>query len=159
ASRRRETAMNCWTTLAISFENVGYLEKGLAVLGGAVLGGFLVGFLVRVIVKAVSAQKVPPKIMLVVRLLGAVAAGWLVARWVWGGGGPGIGGSGGRGFGGGKDGNKPKETETSSTKDGDRAGKAAEPGPEAIWRVEVLPNPELERQYGKEVVAAKQYYR
>jgi hypothetical protein len=148
--------MTSWARFAISFEHVGYLEKGLAVLGGAVVGGFLVGLLVRFLVKALSAQKVPPKIMLIVRLLGAVAAGWLVALWVWGGGGPGIGGSGGIGFGGGTGGNKPPATE--SHKDQVRSDKGENAGREGVLRVEVLTNLAVEKLLGKEAVRAQRYY-
>jgi hypothetical protein len=137
---------------ALSFTNPGLLEKVLAVLASALLGGFLVGLLLQVLVKAVSGQKVPRRILQVMRLLGAVAAGLLVAALLGGGGGWGWGrGSGGLG---GKDqgtgSNKPA-TQRSIDKEG-----GGEVGP--VLRVEVLTNQTAKQLGGEEAVAAGKFY-
>jgi hypothetical protein len=80
-------------------ENIGQVEKILAILGGAVVGGLLVGFLTGLLVRLVSTRKMPRWARNVVRLTGAVLSGWLVALILFGGDGLGIGGSGGWGFG------------------------------------------------------------
>src|SRR5262249_10878041 len=77
--------------------------KVLAVVGGATLGAFLVGFVVQALARLLTTQKVPPWPLMGVRLLGAIVAGWLVALWVFGEGGGGLGGPGGRGFGSGSE--------------------------------------------------------
>jgi hypothetical protein len=71
----------------------------LAVLGGAVIGAFLVGFLGNFLARALTTRKLPPWARNTLRLLGAVVFGWLVGLWLFGGGGPGIGGIGGLGIG------------------------------------------------------------
>jgi hypothetical protein len=73
--------------------------KLLAIAGGALVGGLVVAFVTGAAVRAVSTRKMPPWARSVMRLLGAVAGGWLVALWLLGGGGWGIGGIGGRGIG------------------------------------------------------------
>jgi hypothetical protein len=80
-------------------EDVSGPIKLLAVVGGAVIGAFLVGFLGNFLSRAMTTRKLPPWARNVLRLLGAVAFGWLVALWLFGGGGWGIGGIGGWGIG------------------------------------------------------------
>ncbi len=73
--------------------------KILAVVGGGVLGGVSLGLLAQLLAKAFTARRLPRWPALVVRLLGGIICGWLIALWLFGGGGPGIGGTGGWGFG------------------------------------------------------------
>jgi hypothetical protein len=134
--------------VAAWLEAIGPVEKILAVFGAAVLGGLLLGYFTQVLVRLVSLQKMPRWARNVVRLLGAVATGWLVALWLFGGGGPGVGGTGGWGFG-------------SGTGQGTSTAKAPEGGPptsrpspnvppaENTAQVEVLGPDALERLPGK----------
>lgn len=85
--------------LAQAGEKLLLAEKILAVAGGAVMGGLVVGLLAQLLVRACTRQKLPRWPLLTVRLLGAVIGGWLVALWVLGGGGAGLGGAGGWGLG------------------------------------------------------------
>jgi hypothetical protein len=97
-------------------EALGFGAKVLAVVGGAVLGAWLVGLAVRLLVKALSGQTVPNGALMVVRLLAAVACGWLVAILLFGGTGTGWGFFGGGGNG--KDGTaKNKDQDTPGPKD------------------------------------------
>lgn len=75
------------------------LVKILAVVGGGAGGGFGLGLLARLLIRAVTTRKPPRWSMMTVRLLGGVLCAWLVALWLFGGGGPGIGGTGGWGLG------------------------------------------------------------
>jgi hypothetical protein len=93
--------------------------KGLAVAGGAAGGGLGLGLLAQLLMRALTIRKPPRWSVLVVRLLGGMVCGWLVALWLFGGGGPGIGGMGGWFSGGGADtGNGEKAGEVSK-KDSD----------------------------------------
>ena len=75
--------------------------NGFAVLGGAAVGGFACGLLLQLLARFVSRWPVPRPILNFVRLLGAIASGWLIALLLFqGGGGWGFGGGGGWGFGG-----------------------------------------------------------
>jgi hypothetical protein len=78
--------------------------KGLAVVGGAAVGGLGSGLLLRLLVRLTVHRPAPPKAILLVRILGAVALG--LAVWVWvsssGGLGPGGGGLLGTGAGSGQ---------------------------------------------------------
>ncbi len=77
--------------------------KVLAVVGAAVLGGLLLGLAVQLVVKALTAQRLPYWALQATRLGGAVVTGWIVALILFGSGGGGWGGPGGGWFGGGKD--------------------------------------------------------
>jgi hypothetical protein len=117
------------------------IVRGLAVVGGAVLGGLVVGLLAQLITKAFTGQKVPRWPLFILRLLGAIAAGWLVALFVFGGGGSGLGGLGGWGLGSGP-GKGDGATPTTRVKPGEGEGKKdGGPGPVAAGetlRIEVL---------------------
>lgn len=78
----------------------GIAMKVLAIFGGILLGGLLIGFIARVAVKLLTTRSLPLWGVRFMRLLGGVAGGWLVWLFVFGGGGSGLGGSGGFGFGG-----------------------------------------------------------
>jgi hypothetical protein len=101
-------------------EQILFAEKILAVLGGAVVGAVVVGLLAQLLTRAFTAQKLPRWAMLVMRLLGGVIGGWLVALWVLGGGGFGFGGLGGWGLGSGP--GKGPETNEVAKKEGDNQG-------------------------------------
>jgi hypothetical protein len=76
--------------------------KWLAVIGGAAVGGWGGGLLFRLLVRLSVHRSVPSKVVMPVRILGAVALG--LAVWIWafssGGTGPGAGGWFGSGTGG-----------------------------------------------------------
>jgi len=80
-------------------ENFGRLIVSyLAIAGGFLIGAFLSGLILQVLVRLAFASKVPPRILWLIRILGGVAFAWLVALFVFGsGGGPGwgFGGNGG----------------------------------------------------------------
>jgi hypothetical protein len=79
--------------------------KLLAVLGGALVSGLLVGFLTGTMVKLLTKrqQPLPPLPRRVIRLGGAIIGGWIVAMFVFGPGGWGFGPGGGPGSGDGDD--------------------------------------------------------
>jgi hypothetical protein len=114
--------------------------KCLAVLGAGVGGGFGLGLVAQLLMRATMVRKPPRWSVLLVRVLSAVICGWLVALWLFGGGGPGIGGSGGWGFGSGSG----KENGEQATEIGkkNKDGKAKEDtknsSPEESLRIEVL---------------------
>src|SRR5262249_18778453 len=140
--------------LALSFTNPGLLEKTLVVLGGAVVGGFLIGWLLQFLVRTVSAQKVPRRILWVIRLLGAVTTGWLILL-ILGGGGWGWGGGGGTGVGSGSGGNQSatkRQVENGGTDTG------ADNAAGVVLRVEVLTNQTVQQLAGPEAVAAGKFY-
>jgi hypothetical protein len=74
--------------------------KVLAVVGGAALGFIGIGLLIRFFGKRVGAAKAPRHMILIVRLLGGLVAGWLVWLMVTAPGGSGLFGGGGSLFGG-----------------------------------------------------------
>jgi hypothetical protein len=129
------------------FENFARPVNLLAVIGGAVVGGLLVGLFTQLLVRVLTTRKMPRWALNTVRLAGAVAAGWLVALWVFGGGGLGFGGPGGWGFGQGSgsgtsttNGARPPDTRPPQEHPGDGPSAAAE-----TVRVEVLGNAPLEK--------------
>jgi hypothetical protein len=106
----------------------------LAVVGGAAIGGFVTGFLTQAIVRGYTGQHVPRWVLWTLRILGAVAMGWLVYLLVLGHGGP-LWGSGGGG-GNGKDGGGPGETRPALTVPKDGTGTQGEQG--SVLRIAVL---------------------
>jgi hypothetical protein len=140
--------------------SVDVLVRCLAVAGAAAVGGVLVGLLTQLIVKATTTKKLPPWPLNTVRLLGAVASGWLVALWLFGGGGPGIGGSGGWGFGSGSgrgEGDKHSAEKDKGGKDkGGTDSTKPVPADESL-RVEVLGDPALMRIAGGNFDPARCY--
>ena len=130
--------------------------KVLAVLGGAAVGAFAVGALVRLISRLTTRQQLPPWLMFVLRFLGAVVVGWLVALWLFGGGGPGIGGQGGTSSGSGSGGEQkqPPPPTTGPTADKVKPADAAE-----TLRVEILGDPALKRLAGSGHFDAEHRYR
>lgn len=142
--------------LAQAGEKLLLAEKVLAVIGGAVMGGLVVGVLAQLFVRAFTTQKLPRWPLLTVRLLGAVIGGWLVALWVLGGGGPGFGGAGGWGLGSGPgkgDGDKAVEVRKQEG-DGKKNGEARTPTDETM-RIEVLGNATL----SESDIHAERWYR
>jgi hypothetical protein len=108
--------------------------KILAVIGSAAGGGLGLGLLAQLLLRVVTVRKPPRWSVQVVRLLGGVICGWIVALWLFGGGGPGIGGSGGMGFGSGTGQGEGKKTAESGKKNG---GTAQTPSDQTL-RIEVL---------------------
>jgi hypothetical protein len=118
-------------------------EKILAIVGGAVVGALALGLLAQLLIRAFTTQKMPRWPLLVVRLLGGVIGGWLVALWVLGGGGAGFGGLGGWGLGSGP--GKGPETNEVAKKEGENGKKSGEnetPRNELV-QIEVLGNATL----------------
>jgi hypothetical protein len=73
-----------------------FVLKVLAVAGAAAIGALLVGVIVQLAARLMSTRPVPRPVLILVRVLGAVAAGLAVWLWVFGPGGPGgLGGGGG----------------------------------------------------------------
>src|SRR5262249_55509658 len=91
-------------------ETYGKGVKFLAVLGGAVVGGFLVGFLCSLMARALSGQKMNAWALRIVRILGAIISGWIMWWFIFGPGG-GFGWPGGPGTG-------PGTNHTGTGKDG-----------------------------------------
>jgi hypothetical protein len=133
--------------------SVDVLVRILAIAGAAALGGVLLGLLTQLLVRATTTRKLPPWPLNTVRVLGAVASGWLVALWLFGGGGLGIGGSGGWGLGSGTgrgEGDKNLAAKDKGGKDKGSKGTDSAPPvpPDESLRVEVLGDPALKRIAG-----------
>jgi hypothetical protein len=77
-----------------------WVLRGLSVIGAAALGGFLAGFIVQLAARSTTTRKAPPSVVRLMRVLGAITCGIVVAYLLFHGWGPGGGGSG---SGGGKD--------------------------------------------------------
>jgi hypothetical protein len=125
-------------------DNLGELVvKVLAVAGGVLVGGLGSGLLLQLLVRMTTALRVPKWVVQVVRVLGAVAGGWIVALFVFGSGtGTGMGWGGGTGTG--KEGTGPGTGVGASAREepatGDTAPErgTARTTPEKTLRVEVL---------------------
>jgi hypothetical protein len=115
--------------------------KILAVIGGATLGGLLVGALGGLLARSLTTRPLPVWSRRTLRLLGAVAAGWLVAFFVfrgqggWGFGGPGGGSEGGETAN--KDRSSDKDDRSTQTKDEKKASEK-NPPKEDLVVVEIL---------------------
>src|SRR5262249_27246777 len=134
--RTREEAMINVTLWAVApQEGMNIVLKVLAVIGGAVLGGLLIGAVGNLLVRALTTRKMPVWGTQTVRVVGAVATGWLVALLVFGGGGDRVGGSGGGLFGGKRDDDTKKEGKKDS---GKKDGEKEVPVEQKVVRVEVL---------------------
>jgi hypothetical protein len=97
------TAPPLWVFGWATPDNLGdWVVKLLAVAGGVLVGGVGSGLLLQLLVRLTTAGRVPKWILQVVRVLGAVIGGWIVAMFVFGSGtgtGMGWGGGGGTGTG------------------------------------------------------------
>src|SRR5207245_56874 len=97
--RRRETIMTptlrgaVWAVSVAEAANP--IFKGLAILGGAAFGAFLIGAIGQFATRLLTSKKLPVWGVRTLRLLGGVVGGWLIALWVLSSGGSGPGGSGG----------------------------------------------------------------
>ena len=69
----------------------------LAIIGGAAVGGLLIGWLGKLFVRLLTTKPMPPWATSVLRVGGGVVSGWLVYLMVFGGGGSSVGGPGGSG--------------------------------------------------------------
>jgi hypothetical protein len=117
--------------------------KVLAVLGGALIGGVVAGWLGKFVLRFVTKKPMPPFLLGIVRLAGAVGGGWLVFLFVFGGGGSGVGGEGGT-----STGNRNKDAAEQSKdekqKDADKKKDKEGATPEKSKTIEVtLLGPEL----------------
>jgi len=139
--------------------SVDVLVRILAVAGAAALGGVLLGLLTQLIVKAMTTRKLPPWPLNTVRILGAVASGWLVALWLFGGGGPGLGGLGGFGLGSGSGRGEGDKKPAEKDKDGKGGGNTSPVAPDESLRVEVLGDPALKRIAGGGALDPARSYR
>jgi hypothetical protein len=139
------------TVVAVWVENIGPVERWLAVIGGGVVGGLLIGFLTGMLVRLVSTRKMPRWARNVVRVTGAVACGWLVAVILFGGGGSGFGGSGGGYLGGGsgEGSSSPSTPQSSGPVSPSSKASPAVPPAENTLRVEVLGPAPLRQLTGK----------
>jgi hypothetical protein len=148
--------MNHPTVLALTPTGIGGVEKILAIAGGAALGALLSGLLTQLLCRAVTTRKVPRGVLFLIRLLGAVVCGWLVALWVFGGGGGGLGGPGGSGFGAGAGkGTQQPAGEGEKKREEDRRPDKGTAG----LRVEVLGDPALKRVAAGNPVDPNRRYR
>jgi hypothetical protein len=135
----------------------------LAILGGAVLGWFVVHALTAVSFRWVGTKAVPQAVLFLLRLGGAVVAGWVVALMILGVGGGGFGGSGGGKFGEGtgnpfdpgKKDEQPVEKDREKEQPKDNTGNTSERN----LYVEVLMDDEIEKAAGPEAVKDRRYYR
>lgn len=134
-------------TAAVDFN--GLVVRVLAVAGGAALGAFVVGFIVRLAGRFLTSRPVPRPVMMALRLLGAFAFGLAVWLWLFGPGGPGWGGSGGL-FGAGGRGNGQAPDSAAEPTDRNQTSRAAVRAatPAETLRVVILPGPvQNERVY------------
>jgi hypothetical protein len=141
--------MSGWPVWAWSLERLAQPQTVLAIVGGAALGGLLTGFVVRMIVKATTAQNMPRGLQNLFRVLGGVIAGWVVALFVLGTGGGGAGEGPGE-----KDKGTFVSKDTPAQKDQTR-------GPErrGTLSVEVLNNEEIQAALGEQALDSGRYYR
>jgi hypothetical protein len=95
-------------------EWVSHPDRILAIVGGAGVGGYGLGWCVQVAVRGWTRKQVPRWIVATLRVMGAVVSGWIVALWLFAGGGGGMGGPGGFGVGTGN--NSGDETPAKTTK-------------------------------------------
>jgi len=122
-----------------------FVLRVLAVVGGAAVGGFAMGLITQGLSRLVTTRPVPRVPLLIVRVLGAIACGWVVFLLVFGGGLGGLGGGSGWslfGGAGGPGGGTGKESPPAATGlaagTGRDSGKAG-PGGGLVLQVEVLP--------------------
>jgi hypothetical protein len=121
--------------------------KALAVVGGAAVGGVLLGLVTQLLVRLAAAKQVPPWPLRGVRLGGAVAGGWLVYLWLFGVGGGGLGGPGGGWWPGAGQG--PEKEKEAAAKDAKKEKKGTQDEDQAeTVRVEVLGDATLEKIAG-----------
>lgn len=127
------------------------LVKILAIVGAAGGGGLGLGLLMQFLMRTATTRKPPRWSVMMVRMLGGVICGWLVALWLFGGGGTGIGGTGGMGLGAGKgDGNGEKAVEI-----GKNHGSADRTSADESLRIEVLGRTNL----GESQIREERWYR
>jgi hypothetical protein len=148
-------------------------EALLAIVGGAALGALLAGWIARLLTRWLTTRPAPRWMLVLVRVLGAVALGLLVAVWVWNGGGwgpfgngpgpgglPGgqLGGKAGVGEGGGT-GPKADSNNSGGTKPPADSGAKPPADPEKAMKVAVLTDAAVAKEAGEEAVKEHRYYR
>jgi hypothetical protein len=147
-------------------------EALLAIVGGAALGALLAGWAARLLTRWMTARPAPRWLLVVVRVLGAIVLGLLVAVWVWNGGGwgpfgngPGPGGLPGAGPS--ADTNHPAGPPAGSTDSGGKSPREKDeppPTPETTLSVEVLTDAAVRRAAGDKAAGERavkegRYYR
>jgi hypothetical protein len=117
-----------------------WLLRILAVVGAAAVGGFGVGLITQGLSRMLTTRPVPRVPLLIVRVLGAVVCGWVVALLLFGGGLGGLGGGGGwsLGGGGGPGGATAKERPAATGRTERETGQTGR-GDGRTLQVEVLP--------------------
>jgi len=143
-------------------EEAATLKKGLVAAGAAGLGALVVGVIVPLFARVLSGRRVPPRVMLSIRLLTAVTSGWITWLVLSGSGGYGIGGMGG---GNGGNGLGPVERSEVSIQD-KSTGKTALPRspssamqPGSQLRVEILGDGPIRKTLGTEQFDPERRYR
>jgi hypothetical protein len=128
----RLTLLATWAISAQDFSSP--ILKFLAVAGGAVIGGLLIGFVGRAATRMLTTRPMPVWGVRTLRVVGGLASGWLVYLYLSSGGGSGVGGPGGGKPGGDKDNRQAtKPPEKAPKKKTDKKEPAGEP-----LRIEVL---------------------
>jgi hypothetical protein len=122
-----------------------FLINLLAVAGGAAVGWFGVGLIVKVAARFLTTRRVPEPVLIVLRLMGAIVVAWAVGMWVFGPGGPGWG-LGREGTGGGQEGGEKKENAGSTAASGKDRSEDEDKAPAgSILRIELLGDPRVGR--------------
>jgi hypothetical protein len=125
--------------LSFALMSMDDLIRILAIVGGAAVGGLLTGFLTQAIVRGYTGQKVPQWVVWTLRVLGAVALGYVVYLVVYNPGNGLFGGFGGNAEGkdgGGKDG--PRETRPAVTTPKDDKSTDKDKSTSAVAKTEIL---------------------
>jgi hypothetical protein len=120
----------------------------LAVIGAFAAGALLIAGCCQVFAKLMFGQKLPQWPLWILRVLGGVACGWLVALWLFGGGGGGIGGVGGDSLGSGTSSANDKDesaAKKAEKKDGKEKSEDPPGAPNETLTVEVLGDEPLKK--------------
>jgi hypothetical protein len=147
--------------VGIEQDRLSVVVRGLAVVGAAVLGGFGTGAIVQGIAKLMSGTRVPTVPLQLIRVLAALATGWIVFLVIAGHGGSGLGGNGGDGLlpGGGAGSASSSE---SKSKESSRSYASSAPryDPEATSiDVDVLETALVEKKLGHQGVEKRKFFR
>jgi hypothetical protein len=130
-------ALTLWAAWAVSPQDFSSpVLKFLAVAGGAVIGGLLIGFVGRAATRMLTTRPMPVWGVRTLRVVGGVASGWLVYLYLSSGGGTGVGGPGGNKPGSG-DKDKPHASKPAE-KDPSKKRDDKQPPPGEPLRIEVL---------------------
>ena len=139
-------------------EGYGTPEQWLAILGGAVVGAFVFGFIGQMLCRAMTQRRLPVLPTTILRIVGGLLIGFLTALWVWHGFGFGPGGGPGNNNGTGtgdhkEEANKPPQPNTDKDKPPTPpappptppAPPTPPPPPASVLRLEALTNDDLRK--------------